>query len=307
MIKVGILAKDQIWEKSLKKALSGQDHHAVNWLGTEPAPNGSLDDLIRQSTMVWIPEKPGDDMEAASRVIKKSKHLLLGFPVTDFIPDALPLLKLAQEAQVMVQVGHPERNHLAIRSCLNLLDHPRSVFLHHHTCQFPDPDQSLNFMVEMVADLGLVLPLINAPLKRVRSHACHTPDRHPVLIDVRIEFHNGALISLQYRAPAEKAVHRIEIFQAQTILDINLLTGASYRHRIPDSRSGLLNSEIIWEELPAPDPGGSVYDDKSDQLLKQCLAFINTLKKGQIPVSPLEDGFYALEIAHQVQSQICRY
>lgn len=307
MLSVGILARTGKWAESLERVLPGKGFSVSGWICPEPMPNGELDELIGRSALIWIPEILDDRMEAATKVIRKSKHLLLGFPVTAFVEEAFTLMKLSHEAQVMVQVGHHERHHPAIRSCMPLLNHPRAIYLQHYLTTLPDPFLSPFFLYEMVSDLSLVLPLVQASLKKIKAHACLSPQRDPVSVDVRIEFHNGAMVSLLYRSLMEKAQHRIEIIQPESVLEIRLLEGESILHLpgVMPRKEG--SSRLIWSSLR---PGAEITehgDPQVEEQVSRCISFLNTLRKGQGPLSPLEDGFQALEIATQVQSQICRY
>jgi len=307
MLSVGIVAKTGKWAEALEAKLPGKGFAVSGWIAPEPVPNGELDDLIGRSALIWIPELLDDRMEAATRVIRKTKHLLLGFPVTAFVEEAFTLMKLSHEAQVMVQVGHHERHHPAIRSCMPLLNHPRAVYLHHHLTTLPDPSLSPFFLYEMVSDLSLVLPLIQVSLKKIKAHACLSANRAPVSVDVRIEFHNGALVSLLYRSLMEEPQHRIEIIQPESVLSIGLLEGESIL-RIPGSALGEKgSSRLIWSSLGPDSEVAETLDPHVEEQVSRCISFLNTLRKGQGPLSPLEDGFQALEIATQVQAQICRY
>ncbi|MCD6332746.1 MAG: hypothetical protein J7L89_05690 [Bacteroidales bacterium] len=307
MISVGIMAREQKWARTLEHLIREDDFSISGWINPVAQAQSDIDQLIDRSSLIWIPEKLNGDMTEAVQVLRKSKHLLLGFPVVDFVEEAFHLLKLTREAEVKVQVGHQERYLPAIRSIIPFLDHPQAVYVKHYTTLSGITETPPWFLQEMVSDLGLILPILQGPEKRVKVHVSLSRNHLPVTIDIRIEFHSGALAKLQYRPMTEKPKRTIEVIQPDDIIEIDLISETSVRQKLPLESGDRLPREILWEP-PGNRSVGSLNNSLHfDDQITQCISFLQALKKDHQPVFPLEEGFHALEIARQIQSQIISY
>lgn len=307
-VSVGILARDDKWARSLQKA--GVDHpYTLNgWTPVDAPRNGAWSHLIERSDLIWIPEKINGGMCEAIHAVRKSKHLLLGFPVVDFMGQAFKLLQLAREADVQIQTGHHEPYHPAIQTCMPFVDHPQAISIQHQVPANSPWEAPPWFLKEMVSDLALVLPLIPGREKKIRAHASMNGQRQPISIDIRIEFHNGTLVCMQYRSLFDQSLRTIEIIQYNSIVDIDLIAGESKKVPVLGTQPIQVgDSEIIWKAPIGKSPLHSSQSSDIHRQVTQCINFVKAITKGEKLPSSLEDGFRALEVARQIQSQICRY
>ena len=304
MYSVGILAQGQKWPDVLRGMAEASGSSVSGWINPLSSPPEAMDKLIDQSDLIWIPEKINGGMDEAINVIRRSRHLSLGFPVSDFTDQAECLVKLAQEARVQVQVGHSERHRLVFRSSLAHISHPQHIRLTHHLPEFQAEDNPQGIFHEILADLDLVLGLTGSQSKKVRTHAAFLASGKLFQIDTRIEFHNGSVISLAVRQGTGQAVREIEVLQETGLVFIDLARGCS---SIKNPGSDGWTVSQLWPAAESAGPLTTVEFEKDEATARQCINFIHALQMGKRPLSDLEEGYAALEITRQIESSVGRF
>lgn len=297
MYSVGILATGSEWSDVLTGMTEASGSRVTGWLNPAEVSADDTCRLIDHSDLVWIPEMINGGMDEAITVIRRSRHLSLGFPVSDFMDQAENLLKLSQEARVQVQVGHAERHRPVFRSSLSRIRHPQHIGVRHYLTDSPSDDNKRLIFNEILADLDLVLGLAGSQARKVRTHVSFLGPGQLFQIDTRTEFHNGSMISLVIRQGMPEPVREIEIIQESGVLTIDLVGGTS---DINGFSGGTWNRERIW---PLSGETAGMHPEqigKSEECARQCINFIHALGKGQQPLSGLEEGFSALEITRQI-------
>ena len=297
MYSVGILATGCEWSDVLTGMAEASGSRVAGWLNPAEVSADDTCSLIDHSDLVWIPEMINGGMDEAITVIRRSRHLSLGFPVSDFMDQAENLLKLSREARVQVQVGHAERHRPVFRSSLPWIRHPQHIGVKHHLTPFPSDDNNRQIFNEILADLDLVLGLTRSQARKVRTHVSFLEPGQLFQIDTRTEFHNGSMISLVIRQGVPEPVREIEIIQESGIMTIDLVGGTS---EMTGMKGGKWNRNRIW---PLSGDTAGIYPEpigKNEESARQCINFIHSLGKGQQPLSGLEEGFSALEITRQI-------
>jgi predicted dehydrogenase len=301
MYSVGILATGPKWQEVLQGVTQSVESEITGWVDPVASGSEAAAGLIEKSDLVWIPEKINGGMDEAIRVIRRSRHLSLGFPVSDFTDQAECLVKLAQEAQVQVQVGHPERHRLVFRSSQPFISHPQHIRLVHHDWDLTPSENPRKIFREILADIDLVLGLSGSQSKKVRTHASFLRSGELIQIDSRIEFHNGSLLSLTIRNFADAPARHIEIIQESGILRIDLINGTS--RMSTKSEDGWLTRDI-WPMSSAQKEFQELATAAEEERAHQCLNFIHALEMGKKPLSSLEEGYTALEITRQIEASV---
>jgi hypothetical protein len=157
----------------------------------------------------------------------------------------------------------------------------------------------------ILADLDLALGLSGSSVKRVRPHASRLLNGTTFQVDIRVEMHNGSVISLTIRKFCKFPDRRIEIIQSDGIISIDLLNGTSQHKKfLPGDAGFSFSDKILW-----PPAGNSSSLLKSgptgeEEAARQCLTFIHALERGRHSLSSLEGGFKALEITRQIETHL---
>ncbi len=303
MYSVGILATGCEWSDALTGMAKDSGSRIAGWLNPAEVSADDTCSLIDHSDLVWIPEMINGGMDEAITVIRRSRHLSLGFPVSDFVDQAENLLKLSREARVQVQVGHVERHRPVFRSSLPWISHPQHIRVKHHLTTTCLEDNIRLIFNEILADLDLVLGLTGSQARKVRTHVSFLEPGQLFQIDTRTEFHNGSMISLVIRQGMCEPLREIEIIQETGVIAIDLVGGTSEITRL---QGGEWNRNPIWPISRDASGIGQEPIGKNEECARQCINFIHSLGKGQQPLSGLEEGFSALEITRQIAAAIGR-
>ena len=305
MYSVGILSGQGKWSEVLAEMLKTSGSSISGWIN--PGESSLLDtqQLIDFSDLIWIPEKMGGGMDEAIQVIRRSRHLSLGFPVAEFMDEAHFMVKLAHEAHVQVQVGHPDWHQPAFRSALMHVFQPQNIHIVDYLPDISASDSHRQIFKTILADLDLALGLAGSTVRKVRQHASRLMNGTAVQIDIRVALHNGSVISLTVRKFSKTRERSMEIIQADGILHIDLLKGTSFLEEFQESEEGIFFTDKILWPLAEETIARQIFNAPcEEEAARQCLSFIHALERGRHSLSSLEGGFKALEITRQVETTL---
>ena len=303
MHSVGVLSGNGKWQEVLTGLLKTSGSRVSGWINPQEASAQAIQQLIDYSDLIWIPEKISEGMDEAIQVIRRSRHLSLGFPVVEFMDEAAFLVKLAREAHVQVQVGHHDWHNPLFRSTIMHVFQPQSIHITEYLSALESEKSHHQVFKTVLADLDLAMGLSGSTVKRVRPHASRLPDGTAIQVDIRVELHNGSVINLDIRKFAKIQKRRFEIIQSNGIILIDLLKGISHLEEYQATSSGIsFFNKVLWP--PAANASFSIMPDPTgeEEVARQCLTFIYALEKGRHSLSNLEEGFKALEITRLIET-----
>lgn len=305
MYSVGILSEQGKWPEVLSEMLKTSGSSISGWIDPRLSSLRDTQQLIDFSDLIWIPEKINGSMEEAIQVIRRSRHLSLGFPVVEFMDEAPCMVKLAHEARVQVQVGHRDWYYPVLRNSLMHVRQPQNIRFTDFLQEFAPDESHRQVFKTIVADLDLALGLTGSTVRRVRPHASRLLNGAAIQIDIRVELHNGTLISLCIRKYSKTPDRQMEIIQSDRIITIDFLNGKSITEEYQESFPyPARNSKVLWSpEDDTSDQPGPVRQSEEEKA-RQCLSFIHALERGLHSHSSLESGFKALEITQQIETII---
>jgi len=292
MFSVGILSGEPKWPEVLADLLKTSGSKVSGWINPLASSPQATEMLIDFSDLIWIPEKIQGGMDEAIQVIRRSRHLLLGFPVVEFMEEASCMVKLAHEARVQVQVGHPDWYQPVFQSIRITESLPELLPGQGHQEVFKT----------IVADLDLALGMAGSTVRRVRPHASMLADGTALEIDVRVELHNGSVIHLTIRKFSKIPLRQMEVVQSDGIIRIDLLKETSTIEEYCEGKKGhQFEMKYLWPPQGNFSTLAGSHSTGDFEMARQCLSFIHALEKGRHPLSSLESGYKALEIARQVE------
>lgn len=305
MYSVGIFSGQGKWSEVLAEMLKATGSSVSGWINPLESSIQATQQLIDFSDLIWIPEKMNGGMEEAIQVIRRSRHLLLGFPVVEFMDEAPFMVKLAHEAHVQVQIGHHDWHNPAFRSSMTHVLRPQSIRMLDCLPELSPEESHRQVFRAILADLELALGLSGSTVKRVRPHASRLLSGTAIHLEIRVELHNGSVITLVIRKFAEMPERHIEVIQSNGILLIDLLNGTSCLKEYQDTAGRFsFSKKILWPP-PGITPVAPARDHPMEEgVARQCLSFIHALEKGRHSLSGLEGGFKALELTRQIETYL---
>ncbi|MFO7616149.1 MAG: hypothetical protein R6V75_02775 [Bacteroidales bacterium] len=297
------MAADQKWSAMLSGDLEAMGCRLSGLVNPMVSDQRDTDRLIEESDLVWIPENLDGGFAEISRVIRKSRHVSLGFPVSDFIDEAQCLLDLAREARVHIQAGHFERHLTVYRSILPHLDHPQHIQIHHQLEPGAPADLERRIILSVFSDLDLVIGLTGSTVKKVRPHATWYGGSILSQVDARIEFYNGLVINLIVKVDEQPPMRLFSIRQHNGLITMDLQHNNSrFRQSIRLGDRWLCEELALW---PPDSPDGVAEEAVPERIAaSQCLSFIRSLRQGRDVFSGLEESFLALRVTRQIEKAI---
>jgi len=215
-------------------------------------------------------------------------HCLIEKPVTESAAEAETLIKIAQEKNLILQVGHIERFNsvmIGIEEHLHQAQFIESTRLAPFTTRATDVSVILDLMIH---DIDIILDLIDSPIKHISASGISVLSDTIDIANARIEFENHCVANVTASRISRKRERKLRIFQKDAYLS------ADFQDKVlavnlkgeTDNAEGF--KDITHEELR--------YED-NDALNLEVLDFVNAIKTGKRPTVNGEDGKRALETA----------
>lgn len=177
----------------------------------------------------------------AAGLLKQGKHLLVEKPIASNTADAEELVRLAQENNAILQVGHVERFNPVLAVVNPAKQHPLYIEAL-RIAPYPPPRLGLlprgtevSVILDlMIHDLEVILHLVQSPV--VEIHAVGVPilSKSEDLANVRLRFANGCIANVSASRLSTKKMREIRMFlpDAYVSLDYQNQTGKIIRKKL---------------------------------------------------------------------------
>ena len=320
MLKVGVLGAGHLGKIHLKCLKNLPEHYQIMGF-YDPHPEtarevsksfglrvfNSIEELVKSVDVVDIVTPTLDHYDCAKTALKNVKHVFIEKPITQTPEQAKDLIKLSEEAGVLAQVGHVERFNPAFISAREYIQNPMFIETH-RLAEFNPRGTDVPVVLDlMIHDLDIVLSLVNSNIRKINASGVAVVSDTPDIANARIEFDNACVANFTASRISLKNMRKTRIFQRDAYISLDFLEKQSEVIR--------MKSDVDTEDPYAMimDLGGGkqkqIYFEKPESLktnaieeeLKSFAEAIN--KKTEVSVS-LEDGYRALEVAHQILKKI---
>jgi predicted dehydrogenase len=264
----------------------------------------TADELISQVDAVDIVTNTISHYECAVSSIKKTKHIFIEKPLTYTVEEASSLIKLAQEADVKIQVGHVERFNPAFKAAEKYLNNPMFIETH-RLAQFNPRGTDVPVVLDlMIHDIDIILSTVKSNVKKISASGVSIISSSPDIANARLEFDNGCVANLTASRISLKNMRKSRFFQKDAYISVDFL----------DKKTEVISIKPVEGE---PDPLAINVDAGDGKGLKQISiekpeiilnnaiedelnSFYNAIIQNISPLVSAEDGFNALNVAHQI-------
>jgi predicted dehydrogenase len=268
----------------------------------------SIEDLISKVDCIDIVTPTLSHFEIAQVALRNSKHVFIEKPITETFEEASKLQKLAQEAEVKVQVGHVERFNPAFKQALPFLHDPMFIETH-RLAQYNPRGTDVPVVLDlMIHDLDIILSVVKAKIKRISASGVSVVSDTPDITNARIEFENGCVANLTASRISLKNMRKTRFFQRDAYISVDFLT----------KETEIVKMSTVDGE---PDPFDIVLDlgegkakkkieifkpdtVTSNAIKEELLTFAQSIENNTVPIVSIEAGSYALEVALQIMDKL---
>jgi predicted dehydrogenase len=173
----------------------------------------SAKELIDKCDAIDVVTPTKFHFEYAKIVIEKGKHLFVEKPITSTIDEAQELVKLAEEKEVKVQVGHVERFNPAFTAIQKDCNNPMFIEAH-RLAEFNPRGTDVPVVHDlMIHDIDIILKIVDSKIKSIHGSGVSIISDTPDIANARIEFENGCVANLTASRISFKSMRKTRIFQ----------------------------------------------------------------------------------------------
>lgn len=264
----------------------------------------TMEELIAASDCIDIVTPTLTHFELAAKAIRQSKHVFIEKPVTETPEQAKALLELAQEAGVIVQVGHVERFNPAFIAAQKLISQPM-FFEIHRLAQYNPRGTDVSVVLDlMIHDLDIVLSTVNSSVRRISASGVSVISKTPDITSVRLEFDNGCVANLTASRMSLNNMRKTRIFQKSGYLVVDFLNQSVDHIRIasgnaPEGSGAALNINDHVSFSPS-----KPHIEKTNAIQEELRSFYYSITENRPVIVSIHDAFRALDVAYQILDKL---
>jgi predicted dehydrogenase len=215
---------------------------------------------------------------------------------------------LVNEANVRGQVGHVERFNPAFLAAKDYFNQPMFIETH-RLAEFNPRGTDVSVIHDlMIHDLDIVLSVVKSAVKKISASGVAIVSDTPDIANARIEFDNGCVANLTSSRISLKNMRKTRFFQRDAYISVDFLKKKTEVVRLKNL-SGEAGPLDITIDLGNGKGTKVIYFDnlkvgESNAIKMELEQFIQAIMNDEATPVPIEDGYHALQVAHQVMEKI---
>jgi len=267
-----------------------------------------MDSLLERVDVVDIVTPTLHHFGAAQKALRLSKHVFIEKPLTQTIQEAKDLVRLAQEADMKVQVGHVERFNPAFKAALPYFNQPMFIETH-RLAQFNPRGTDVSVVLDlMIHDIDIVLSVVHSSVKKISTSGVAVVSDTPDIANARIEFDNGCVANLTASRISLKNMRKSRFFQKDAYISVDFLTKTTEVVRLKEVE-GDPDPLAVLIELGEGKPVKQIYFEnpdveQSNAIREELRSFAVSILEDKKPAVSIQDGYLALSVAHQIAEKL---
>ena len=315
MLKIGVLGAGHLGKIHLKCIKEIASYDLVGFYDPDPVTAktveeelgvrcfGSLEELIEAVEVVDIVTPTVQHFHCASKALRLRRHVFIEKPIVATPEEAEQLMRLADEANVKVQVGHVERFNPAFIAAESYIKKPRFIEAHRLALFNPRGTDVPVVLDLMVHDLDILFTLVDAPVTHVSACGVSVVSATPDITNARIEFANGTVANLTASRISLKNMRKTRIFQDDAYISVDFLEKKTEVVRIHNQEvSGYPYSMTLdladGEERQITLERPEIHPLNAIRTELEC--FHDSIIHNTTPVVSIQDGVRVLNMAYDI-------
>ena len=260
--------------------------------------------------------------EIAKQLLAQGKHVLVEKPMTDNTAQAAELVRLAQQKNCVLQVGHVERFNPVFNYLETAAPEPHFIECL-RLSPFPARSTDVGVVLDlMIHDLDVVLAFVKSPVTGVDAVGIPVLTKSEDIANARLRFANGCVANLTASRVSVKRMREIRVFSGPTnpcyiSLDYRAQEGFIYRVAREGERETPLLKKVLAAKLGVGKDSAIVSEfggkrivrepvpiAKDEPLKLELQSFVNCVREKQTPVVSGESAKRALDLAFEITRQV---
>ena len=228
------------------------------------------------------------------RLLQEGIHCLIEKPLASTLEQAQSLIRIAQEKNRILQVGHIERFNPAVMEAVKYIRAPQFIEVNRLGPYDPRVADIGVIMDLMIHDLDIVLFLVGEPVTRVEAFGAKVLSNHEDIAKVRLHFANGCIADLSASRVSLEKYRRIRVFQKDAYLSLDY---AGSQLKIYRKKSVVVKSLLDIERI-------SPTFKKQDPLAAELRHFLDCILEEREPLVSGRHGHDAIALAQTVLANL---
>ena len=298
----------KLWKKCSKAELVGiydidysKSHFLANSLDCKCFH--SIEEALSLADAATISTPTSFHFQHALECIEKGVHCFIEKPITDSYAKAKEIIKLANEKNVLVQVGHVERFNPGLSQLSNYSVNPLFIEAH-RLSQFKPRAIDVSVILDlMIHDIDIILWLIKSKVKSIQANGVSVLTDTIDIANARISFENNAVANLTASRISMRQMRKMRMFQKNAYFSIDFAEKELECYRLVDKDDsvqfdfelGHNNKKIILEKPKIAD---------KNAIAEEQLLFAESILEGKPIAVSAEDAAKAMCIAEEISNQI---
>ncbi|MEN8194073.1 MAG: Gfo/Idh/MocA family oxidoreductase [Bacteroidota bacterium] len=269
----------------------------------------NLDNLFEQADALLIAATTSSHYEIAKLALENNVHVFVEKPITSEIWEAEELVKLADEKNLKLQVGHIERFNPALISLEKFNLNPMFIQTD-RLAQFNPRGTDVAVVLDlMIHDIDIILSLVKSDVKNISASGVNVVSESLDIANARLEFENGAVANVTASRISQKKMRKMRMFQRDAYIAVDFNSGLSEIYRLVSPGDKSLEHFITFGEMGIGENRKAVIYEQPEQKEVNALKyeqqlFVNAIIKDENPVVSGIDGLRALKVADMIIKKI---
>ena len=283
---------------------------------------GSVEEVIEDAEAVSIVTPTVTHFELAKRCLQQGRHVLIEKPMTDNAEQAAELVRLAQENNCVLQVGHVERFNPVFNYLETVVTQPRFIECH-RLSPYPARSTDIGVVLDlMIHDLDVVLAFVKSPVTSVDAVGVPVLSKSEDIANARLRFASGCVANLTVSRVSPEKMRKIRVFSSGDTpcyisLDYRAQEGFIYRIARDDEEESSILRQVLAAKLGmgkdttivSAFAGRKIVREpvpiaKDEPLKLELQHFVNCVREKQTPLVSGESAKRALDLAFEITRQV---
>jgi len=249
-----------------------------------------------------------DKVDAASIVVPTPAHykvsrdflehnvdVLIEKPMTTTLEEADKLIRLAEERDLIIQVGHLERFNPAVVALRDYLKKPMFIESHRLSTYKKRATDVSVVLDLMIHDIDIISNFVRSKIKSINAAGIPVISGHVDIANARLEFENGCVVNVTASRISTRDERKIRLFQRDAYISVDFANRAIAVVKQSNKNE---NSIIPGMEI------NNLCFTKGDALDDELKSFVKAVTKREAPEVTGQVGRNALKIALSIMQQI---
>ncbi len=276
----------------------------------------SVEQAIEDAEAVSIVTPTVTHFELARKCLEQGRHVLIEKPMTDNAEQAAELVRLAQEKNCVLQVGHVERFNPVFNYLESVATHPRFIETH-RLSPYPARSTDIGVVLDlMIHDLDVVLAFVKSPVTSVDAVGVPVLSKNEDIANARLRFANGCVANLTVSRVSPDRMRKIRVFsggETPSYISLDYRAQEGFIYRI--ARDGEEESSLLKKLLASRDStivsefaGKRIVREpvplvREEPLKLELQHFVDCVREKQTPRVSGESAKAALDLAFEITRQ----